>query len=139
MYWSEGTQGVPLPVAEWLPNKRSASSAKHGKSMARHGLHAGEPVSSSYNLTLPESGRTLTIYRDRIARRGVLRMMAAAAGSAGEAGSGLFETFRCAGDLLDQVRRGIWAVSGGHWRGGPGGRGLRSPERPRPRVARLRP
>ena len=46
-------------------------------------------------------------------------MMAAAAWGAGEVDSGLFEIFRCAGDLLGQVRRGIWAQSGGHWRGGP--------------------
>ena len=48
-------------------------------------------------------------------------MMAAAAWGAGEVDSGLFEIFRCAGDLLGQVRRGIWAQSGGHWRGGPRG------------------
>jgi DNA-binding PadR family transcriptional regulator len=46
-------------------------------------------------------------------------MMAAAAWGAGEVDTGLFEIFRCAGDLLGQVRRGIWALSGGHWRGGP--------------------
>jgi DNA-binding PadR family transcriptional regulator len=44
-------------------------------------------------------------------------MMAAAAGGAGDVDSGLFGVFKCAGDLLDQVRRGVWAVSGGHWRG----------------------
>jgi DNA-binding PadR family transcriptional regulator len=45
--------------------------------------------------------------------------MAAAAWGAGEADSGLSDMFRCAGDLLGQLRRGAPAMSGGHWRGGP--------------------
>jgi DNA-binding PadR family transcriptional regulator len=45
--------------------------------------------------------------------------MAAAARGAGEAGQGLFDMFRCAGDLLGQVRRGSSAMSGSHWRGAP--------------------
>jgi DNA-binding PadR family transcriptional regulator len=44
-------------------------------------------------------------------------MIAAAAWSAGDADSGLVGVFKCAGDLLDQVRRGIWAASGGPGRG----------------------
>jgi DNA-binding PadR family transcriptional regulator len=44
-------------------------------------------------------------------------MMTAAARSAGDVESGLVGIFKCAGDLLGQVRRGIWAASGGHWRG----------------------
>jgi DNA-binding PadR family transcriptional regulator len=46
-------------------------------------------------------------------------MMAAAAWGAGDTGAGLFELLRCGGDLLDQVRRGVRAMSGGHYRGGP--------------------
>jgi DNA-binding PadR family transcriptional regulator len=46
-------------------------------------------------------------------------MMGAAAWGAGDIDRGLFEMFRCAGDLLDQVRRGTRAASGGHWRGAP--------------------
>ena len=44
-------------------------------------------------------------------------MMAAAAWGAGDVDSGLSGVFKCAGDLLDQVRRGIWAASGGPGRG----------------------
>jgi DNA-binding PadR family transcriptional regulator len=45
----------------------------------------------------------------------------AAAWGAGDIDPGLFEIFkifRCAGDLLGQVRGGGRAMSGGHWRGG---------------------
>ena len=49
--------------------------------------------------------------------------MMAAAWGAGDAGSGLTGVFRCAGDLLGQVRRGIGAMSGGRaWERGFGGR-----------------
>jgi len=49
--------------------------------------------------------------------------MMAAAWGAGEADSGLAGVFRCAGDLLGQVRRGIGAMSGGRaWERGFGGR-----------------
>jgi DNA-binding PadR family transcriptional regulator len=44
-------------------------------------------------------------------------MMAAAAWGAGDVESGLVGVFKCAGDLLGQVRRGIWAASGGPGRG----------------------
>jgi DNA-binding PadR family transcriptional regulator len=74
--------------------------------------------SSSYNLTSAGTSHTLSIYRDRIVKR-TERVMAAAAWRAGEADSGLSEMFRCAGDLLGQLRRGAPAMSGGHWRGGP--------------------
>src|SRR6516165_601674 len=61
--------------------------------------------------------------------------MMAAAWGAGDGDSGLAGVFRCAGDLLGQVRRGIGAMSGGrawergfgggkgpgHWGGGFGG------------------
>src|SRR5260370_42572435 len=46
-------------------------------------------------------------------------MMAAAAWGPGDIDPGLSEIFRCASDLLGQVRRGGRAMSGGHWRGGP--------------------
>jgi DNA-binding PadR family transcriptional regulator len=46
-------------------------------------------------------------------------MMGAAAWGAGDIDRGLFEMFRCAADLLGQVRRGTRAASGGHWRGAP--------------------
>src|SRR5215471_14210060 len=49
-------------------------------------------------------------------------MMAAAWGAC-DGGSGLTGVFRCAGDLLGQVRRGIGAMSGGRaWERGFGGR-----------------
>src|SRR5215472_9910383 len=49
--------------------------------------------------------------------------MMAAAWGAGDADSGLTGTFRCAGDLLGRVRRGIGAMSGGRaWERGSGGR-----------------
>jgi DNA-binding PadR family transcriptional regulator len=44
-------------------------------------------------------------------------MMAATARGASDVDSGLTGVFRCAGDLLGPVRRGIGAMSGGHWRG----------------------
>jgi len=44
-------------------------------------------------------------------------MMAAAAWHAGDVESGLIGVFKCAGDLLGQVRRGFWAMSGGPGRG----------------------
>src|SRR5215472_15023366 len=44
-------------------------------------------------------------------------MMAAAAWGAGDVDPGPFGVFKCAGDLLGQVRRGIRAASGGHWHG----------------------
>src|SRR5690349_3363327 len=44
-------------------------------------------------------------------------MMAAAAWGVGDVDSGLFGVFKCAGDLLGQVRRGLRAASGGHWHG----------------------
>jgi DNA-binding PadR family transcriptional regulator len=44
-------------------------------------------------------------------------MMAAAACSAGDPDSGLTGIFKCAGDLLGQLRRGIGAMSGGQWHG----------------------
>jgi DNA-binding PadR family transcriptional regulator len=46
-------------------------------------------------------------------------MMGAAACGAGDFDTGLFDMFRCATDLLDQVRRGVQAMSGGQWHGGP--------------------
>jgi DNA-binding PadR family transcriptional regulator len=46
-------------------------------------------------------------------------MMGAAACGAGDFDPGLFDIFRCGTDLLGQVRRGVQALSGGHWRGGP--------------------
>ena len=46
-------------------------------------------------------------------------MMGAAAWGLGDADPGLFEMFRCAGDVLDQVQRGVRAMSGSHWRGSP--------------------
>ncbi len=46
-------------------------------------------------------------------------MMAAAAWGPGDIDPGLSEIFRCASDLLGQVRRGGRSMSGGHWRGGP--------------------
>ena len=46
-------------------------------------------------------------------------MMAAAAGGAGEAGPGPFGIFGCPGDLLEQIRRGLQAMAGGQWKGGP--------------------
>ena len=45
-------------------------------------------------------------------------MMGAAACGAGDFDTGLFDMFRCATDLLDQVRRGVQAMSGGQWHGG---------------------
>src|SRR5258708_7099193 len=51
-------------------------------------------------------------------------MMAAAAWGAGEGDCGLVEIFRCAGDLLGQDRRGIWALLGPHWPGQARRRGL---------------
>jgi DNA-binding PadR family transcriptional regulator len=45
--------------------------------------------------------------------------MAAAAWGAGKDDPGLSDMFRYASDLLDQLRRGTSAMSGGHWRGGP--------------------
>jgi DNA-binding PadR family transcriptional regulator len=50
-------------------------------------------------------------------------MMAAAAWGADDVDPGLFEMFRCAADLLSQLRRGARATSGGHWHGGPWERG----------------
>jgi DNA-binding PadR family transcriptional regulator len=44
--------------------------------------------------------------------------MGAASCGAGDFDPGLFDLFRCATDLLDQVRRGVHAMSGGPWRGG---------------------
>src|SRR5215469_15701539 len=46
-------------------------------------------------------------------------MMAAAAGGAGESGPGSFGIFDCPGDLLEQIRRGLQALAGAEWRGGP--------------------
>ena len=46
-------------------------------------------------------------------------MMGAAAWGLGDADPGLLEMLRCAGDLFDQVQRGVRARSGGQWRGGP--------------------
>ena len=46
-------------------------------------------------------------------------MMAAAAGGAGEAGPGPFGIFGCPGDLLEQIRRGLQALAGSQWKGGP--------------------
>ena len=45
--------------------------------------------------------------------------MAAAAGGAGETGPGPFGMFGCPGDLLEQIRRGLQALAGGQWKGGP--------------------
>jgi DNA-binding PadR family transcriptional regulator len=61
----------------------------------------------------------LSIYRDRIVGTDEVLMMAAAAWGADEAGAGLFEMFKCAGDVLGQLRGGTRATAGGHWRGGP--------------------
>ena len=44
-------------------------------------------------------------------------MIAAAAWDAGDVDSGLSGIVKCAGDLPGRVRRGLWAVSGGHWHG----------------------
>src|SRR5260221_6878032 len=57
-------------------------------------------------------------------------MMAAAAWGAGDIDAGLFEMFRCGSDLLGQVRRGVKAMSGGHWHGGPWERGRGGPPSP---------
>jgi DNA-binding PadR family transcriptional regulator len=57
-------------------------------------------------------------------------MMAAAAWSAGDVDSSLVGIFKCAGDLLGQVRRGIWAASGGHWRGRAWQRSFGGPKGP---------
>jgi len=46
-------------------------------------------------------------------------MMTAAAWGAGDACPGLSGIFSCAGDLLNSLRRGIWARSGGPWPAGP--------------------
>jgi DNA-binding PadR family transcriptional regulator len=46
-------------------------------------------------------------------------MMGAAACGAGDFDTGLFDMFKCATDLLDQVRRGVQAMAGGQWHGGP--------------------
>ena len=59
-------------------------------------------------------------------------MMAAAAGGAGEAGPGPFGISGCPGDLLEQIRRGLQALAGSQWKGGPrakgsGGRGAPGP------------
>jgi DNA-binding PadR family transcriptional regulator len=43
-------------------------------------------------------------------------MMAAAAWDADDVGSDIFELLRCGDDLLDHLRRGVRAMSGGHWR-----------------------
>jgi DNA-binding PadR family transcriptional regulator len=51
-------------------------------------------------------------------------MTAGAASGLGDFGSELFAKFGCASDLLDQVQRGIRAMSGGHKRGGPWERGF---------------
>jgi DNA-binding PadR family transcriptional regulator len=45
--------------------------------------------------------------------------MTAAAWGAGKDDPGLSDLFRHANDLLDQLRRGTSAMSGGHWRSGP--------------------
>jgi DNA-binding PadR family transcriptional regulator len=45
--------------------------------------------------------------------------MTAAAWGADKADPGLSDMFKCADDLLGQIRRGTRAMSGGHWRGGP--------------------
>jgi len=46
-------------------------------------------------------------------------MMAAAACGAGESGPGSFGIFGSPSDLLEQIRRGLQALSGGQWKGGP--------------------
>jgi DNA-binding PadR family transcriptional regulator len=45
-------------------------------------------------------------------------MIAAAAWGAGDVDPGLCGIFTCAGDLLDRLRRGFWARSGGPWHAG---------------------
>src|SRR6266480_3434189 len=55
-------------------------------------------------------------------------MTAAAACGAGDAGPGLSGIFRCASDLLSQLRRGIWARSGGPWHAGPWQRKFSGPK-----------
>jgi len=57
-------------------------------------------------------------------------MIAAAAWGAGDAGPGLSGIFRCAGDLLSCLRRGIWAKSGGPWHEGPWQRKFGGPKGP---------
>ena len=46
-------------------------------------------------------------------------MMAAAAWGADDIDPGLCGILSCAADLLSQLRRGLWAKSGGQWQGGP--------------------
>src|SRR5579884_3559958 len=58
-------------------------------------------------------------------------MMAAAACGADDFGPGVSGAFRCAGELLDRLRRALMAQAGGPWPGhGPHGGGRRGP-RPR--------
>ena len=57
-------------------------------------------------------------------------MMAAAAWGAGDVNPGPFRVLKCAGDLLGQVRRGIWAASGSHGRGRAWQRGFGGPKGP---------
>jgi DNA-binding PadR family transcriptional regulator len=57
-------------------------------------------------------------------------MMAEAAWGTGDVESGLAGVFKCAGDLLGQVRRGIWAMSGGRGRGRAWERGFGSRKGP---------
>jgi DNA-binding PadR family transcriptional regulator len=58
-------------------------------------------------------------------------MMGASACGAGDFDPGLSEIFRYAGELLGHIRRGAWAMPGGHAAGGPWERGRRG-SRPRP-------
>jgi DNA-binding PadR family transcriptional regulator len=59
-------------------------------------------------------------------------MMAAAAWGAGDVDPDLFGVFKCAGDLLGQVRRGLRAASGGHWHGRAWERGFEGRKGPGP-------
>ena len=56
--------------------------------------------------------------------------MTAAACGAGDADPGLFRAFRCGGDLLGHLCRGIWARSGGPWHAGPRQRKFGGPKGP---------
>jgi DNA-binding PadR family transcriptional regulator len=57
-------------------------------------------------------------------------MMTAAACGAGDAGPGPSEIFRCAGDLLSHLRRGVWAKAAGPGQAGPRQRKFGGPKGP---------
>ena len=107
--------GIELGTGAYRP---AVSGDGHGGAGERH-LAGADDVLSSYNLTSDRSGLTLSIYRDRIAKGGREQMMAAAAWGADDIDPGLCGILSCAADLLSQLRRGLWAKSGGQWQGGP--------------------